>query len=82
MVSFSFSEVTVIIFIEVLVGIVALVSGFVFKNTYYVSKIHAFLINAKYSYSFTQLFVGFIVGALYFVAIGLVAILENVFNWK
>ena len=34
---FSFSEVTVIIFIEVFVGAVALISGFVFKNTYYVS---------------------------------------------
>ena len=31
------SEVTVIIFIEVFVGAVALISGFVFKNTYYVS---------------------------------------------
>ena len=36
----------------------------------------------SYSNSFTQLFVGFIVGALYFIAIGLVAVLENVFDWK
>ena len=34
-----FSEVTVIIFIEVFVGIVALVSGFAFKHTYYVSLV-------------------------------------------
>jgi len=34
---FPFTEVTVIIFIEVFVGAVALISGFGFKHTYYVS---------------------------------------------
>lgn len=57
------AEVTVIIFIEVFVGAVALISGFGFKNTYF-------------------LFVGFIVGILYLVSIGLVFLLEHVFKWK
>lgn len=34
---YLFAEVTVIIFIEVLVGLIAIISGFGFKNTYYVS---------------------------------------------
>ncbi|XP_065890045.1 uncharacterized protein [Dysidea avara] len=57
------AEVTVIIFIEVLVGLIAIISGFGFKNTYF-------------------LFVGFIVGALYFLAILLVFVLEQYLDWK
>lgn len=41
---FIFTEVTVIIFIEVFVGAVALISGFVFKHTYYVSHLPCLLL--------------------------------------
>lgn len=57
------AEVTVILLVEFAVGIVAIVSGFGFKHTYF-------------------LFTGIFIGALYFLSILIIALLEQVAHWK
>jgi hypothetical protein len=57
------AEVTVIILIQFTVGLIAVLSGFLYNHTYILG-------------------LGFLVGSLYIVSLALVAILENVANWK
>lgn len=75
------SEVTVILMVEFAVGILAIVAGFGYKHTYLVSCYILQIISLLF-FTVLQLILGFLVGALYFVAIMLIAFLEFFAHWK
>ena len=77
-----FTEVTVIIFVEVAVGIIAIIAGFGFKHTYVVGRIVTSVISVHVYHVFKQLLMGVFVGSLYFLSLGLIALLEFVAKWK